>query len=184
MGSMAGSFLRTGRLQRLGRNHAGCAHHVENPRCEPAQQTYDHPPGRNPEPAIERPADGCADDDSGDELAGESKSAGDRRRITGATRSLTLFGGGLGTDVAQAVTETTESSGERSLIDRRLVTIIRFARVVGHAFDTRDDWGCDRGVPSPSRPRGPYALPQGVSRIGAGAVSLCDCDTLPGFGRQ
>src|SRR6202011_2674504 len=81
-------------------------------------------------------------------------------------------------------TETTESSGERSLIDRRLVTIIRFARVVGHAFDTRDDWGCDRGVPSPSRPRGPYALPQGVSRIGAGAVSLCDCDTIPGFGRQ
>lgn len=51
-----------------------------------------------------------------------------------------MFGGGVGTDVTEPFTETMESSGERSLISRRLFTIIRFARVVGHAFDTRDDW--------------------------------------------
>jgi hypothetical protein len=43
--------------------------------------------------------------------------------------------------VTQAFPEAMESSGERSLVSRRLFTIVRFARAVGHAFDTRGD--CD-----------------------------------------
>jgi hypothetical protein len=48
------------------------------------------------------------------------------------------------TDVTQAFPEAMESSGERSLVSRRLFTIVRFARVVGHAFDTCGDCGASR----------------------------------------
>ena len=45
--------------------------------------------------------------------------------------------------------ETLEPRGERSLISRRLFAITFFARVVGHAFDTRDRSGKIATVPPP-----------------------------------
>ena len=44
-------------------------------------------------------------------------------------------------DVAEPFAETLEPRGERSLVGRRLFAITFSARVVGHAFDTRDGSG-------------------------------------------
>ena len=52
-----------------------------------------------------------------------------------------MFGGGVGTDVLQPFMEAAGPRAERSLISRRLFTIIRLARFVGHAFGTRDEQG-------------------------------------------
>ena len=49
--------------------------------------------------------------------------------------------------------QTLEPCGERSLIGQRLFAIFLFAWVVGHAFDTRADFGKINSAP---KPRGPY----------------------------
>jgi hypothetical protein len=49
-----------------------------------------------------------------------------------------------------------EPRRERSLVDRRLIAITWFARVVGHVFDTRDRSGEIATAPPTPRPRGPY----------------------------
>ena len=171
--------LRTRRLQCLGWNHARRPHHVENAGGKAEQQKHDHPPRRDSEPAIEqpsrwphpqghrRPARSTA------EIRGRSPT--DRRW----TRSLPLVGGEVRTDVTQPFAETMESSGERSLISRRLFTIVRFARVVGHAFDTRGDSARSRRSAA-SKPAGPYALPPELvkNRCGRGKA-LCAMKEYP-----
>ena len=57
------------------------AHHVEDAGGKAEQQKHDHPPRRDSEPAVERPADERADQDAGDQFGGEPEAAGERRRI-------------------------------------------------------------------------------------------------------
>jgi hypothetical protein len=52
-------------------------------------------------------------------------------------------------DLAEPFAETLVARRERSLIDRRLLAIASFARVVGHAFDTRDRSGKIATAPPP-----------------------------------
>jgi hypothetical protein len=56
-------------------------------------------------------------------------------------------------DVAELLAQTLEPCAERSLVGRRLFAIAFFACVVGHAFDTRADFGKINSAP---KPRGPY----------------------------
>ena len=51
--------------------------------------------------------------------------------------------------VAEPFAKTLEPRGERILIGRRLLAVTLFARVVGHAFDTRDRSGEIATVPPP-----------------------------------
>ena len=51
--------------------------------------------------------------------------------------------------VAEPFAETLEPRGERSLVGRRLLAVTLLARVVGHAFDTRDRSGEIATVPPP-----------------------------------
>ena len=52
-------------------------------------------------------------------------------------------------DVAEPFAETLEPRGERSLVGWWLFAITSFARVVGHAFDTRDGSGKIATLPPP-----------------------------------
>src|SRR5438067_1721960 len=131
--SFARLIPRVGPIRRPGRNDTRRPHHVEDTGGKAEQHKHNHAPGRNSEPAIERPTDRRADENTGDELAGEPKTAGNRSRIGGGRLALTLLGDSLGMDAL--FTETTESRGERSLVIRRLFTITLFARV--HSSDTR-----------------------------------------------
>jgi hypothetical protein len=58
-------------------------------------------------------------------------------------------------NAAEPFAETLEPCGERRLVSWWLSAIILFARVVGHAFDTRDGQARSRKLRRP-RPRGPY----------------------------
>src|SRR5712691_7402230 len=132
------SLLRTRRIEPVVRNHARRPHHVENTRGEAEQQKYDHPPRRDSKPAVEHPADRGADQDARNELGRQPKSAGDRRRIGGCASSRLAVGRTVGLMLAEPFTETPQPRGEHGLVSRWLVAITPFARVAGHAFDTRD----------------------------------------------
>jgi hypothetical protein len=56
-------------------------------------------------------------------------------------------------DAAELLAQTPEPCGERRVIGRRSFAVTFFACVVGHAFDTRADFG--KIIPRP-KPRGPY----------------------------
>src|SRR5215831_3562137 len=129
------SSFRTGWPQCVFGNHTRCPHHVENPRGEAEQQKHDHSPRRNPQPAIEQPADGRTDEHAGNELGRKPKTTSHRRRIGGRTFALAAFGWTVGMDVAEPFAETLEPRGERSLVGWWVFAISSFARVVGHAFD-------------------------------------------------
>jgi hypothetical protein len=49
--------------------------------------------------------------------------------------------------VAELLAQTPEPCGERSLISQMFVAITFFACVVGHAFDTRADFGKINSAP-------------------------------------
>src|SRR5882672_185306 len=170
MGSITGSVLsscraptqgavlssRIRRVQPIVMDHARHPHHVENTRGEAKQQKYDHPPRRKPEPAVEQPADGGADQDAGDELGRQAKTAGDRRRIGGRTLPWFTVGRTVGMVLAEPFAESPQPRGERGLVGWWVIAISPVACVVGHAFDTRDFSGEIAAVPPPPRPRGPY----------------------------
>jgi hypothetical protein len=60
-------------------------------------------------------------------------------------------------DVAEPFAETLQPRRERSLVGWWLFTIpVSFARVAGHAFDTREGSGEIVTVSAAPRPRGPY----------------------------
>ena len=132
-GSAAILLLRTGRIW----SHARCPHHVENTRGKSEQQKHDHSQGRSSEPAVDQPADRGTDQDPRDQLGREPKAARERRRIGGRTLSPAAFAGTVAMGTAKLFAKTREPRGERSLVSRLFATI-RFARAVGHAFDTRD----------------------------------------------
>src|SRR5215831_12814746 len=151
MGSMRGSgpssiprgqrgpfSFRTGRAQCVVRDHTRRPHHVENPRGEAEQQKHDHSPRRNPKPAVEQPADGRTDDHASNELGRKAEATSHRRHTSGRGLALAAFGCTVGMDVAEPFAETLESRGERSLVGWWVFAISFFARVVGHAFDTRN----------------------------------------------
>src|SRR6202047_2107567 len=116
--SFARLISRFAPIQCPRRNDTGRPHHVEDTGDKAEQHKNNHAPRRNSEPVIERPTDRRADENAGDELAGEPKTAGNRSRIGGGRLALTLLGDSLGMDAP--FTETTESRGERSLVVRRL----------------------------------------------------------------
>ena len=82
-------------LSRSAGNTRG-AHHVEDAGGEAEQEKHDHPPRRDSEPLVERPADERADQDTGDQFGGEPEAAGERRRIALRTGTqLRLAGSAL-----------------------------------------------------------------------------------------
>ena len=157
------SSLRTGRVQCLARSHTCRPHHVENTSGEAEQQKHDHPPRRDSQPTIDQPADRRTDQDPGDELGREPKTAGDRRWIGGRTLTRAAFGRTVGMNVAEPFAETLEPRGERSLVGRWLFAIhLSFACVVGHAFDTRDRSGRSRQF---RRPKAARTILTGSGRV-------------------
>ena len=66
------------------------AHHVDDAGGKAEQEKHDHPPRRDSEPLVERPADERADQDTGDQFGGEAEAAGESRRI--ALRTGPSFG--------------------------------------------------------------------------------------------
>ena len=73
-------------------------------------------------------------------------------------------------DMAEPFAETLEPRRERSLVRWWFSAVTVFARVAGHALDTRDGF---RGSSAAPRPRGTYALGLGESRI-----ALCRLTSL------
>src|SRR3990167_6911314 len=67
-------------------------HHVKNPGGKAKQQKHNEPPRRDPEPAIEQPADYRTHDHARDQFGRQPKTAGHRRRIGGLTRTCGIFG--------------------------------------------------------------------------------------------
>ena len=65
--------------------------------------------------------------------------------------------------MAEPFAETLEPRGERSLVGRWLSAITSFARVVGHAFDTRDRFRQDRG--SSAAPKAARTILIGSGRV-------------------
>src|SRR5262249_32070544 len=124
-------------------------HHVEHTRGESEQQKYDHSPRRNPKPVVEHPADGRADQYPGDQLGREPKPAGNRRWIGGRAVARAAFGRAVGVNLVEPFAEMLQTRGERSLFGRWSFAITPFARVVGHAFDTRNHPGEIAIVPPP-----------------------------------
>ena len=61
--------------------NTGGAHHVDDAGGKAEQEKHDHPPRRDSEPLVERPADERTDQDTGDQFGGEAEAAGERRRI-------------------------------------------------------------------------------------------------------
>ena len=66
---------------------------------------------------------------------------------------MSALGRALGLDVAELLAQTLEPCAERSLVGWSLFAIAFFACFVGHAFDTRADFGKINSAP---KPRGPY----------------------------
>jgi hypothetical protein len=58
--------------------------------------------------------------------------------------------------MAEPFAETLQPRGERGLVGWGYVLISLFARVVGHAFDTRSGFGEIATVPPSLKPRGTY----------------------------
>src|ERR1700731_2954469 len=135
---------------------ASSPHHIDNARREAEQQEHNHPPRRDPEQPIKRPADPGADPDAGHELAGEPKSARISGCIGGRSTSARFgrFARPLPVDL---IAETPEPRGESSLVST-LSRIVVVARVIGHLDATPAPLMI--GFPAPSRPRGPYLLGQ------------------------
>src|ERR1700678_514022 len=68
--------LSLGRHARIARGREACRpHHMDDAGRKAEQQKNNQPPRRDPEQAVERPADGGTDQDPGHEFAGESKPA-------------------------------------------------------------------------------------------------------------
>src|SRR6266508_128045 len=145
------SSLRTGRVQCVGLDHARHPHHVENPRSEAEQQKHDHSPRRDSKQLVENPPDAGADQDPGDKLGRQPETTGDRRGVAGRSGTWTTIGRTAGTKMAEPFAETLGPRGERCLVGRWLSAITFFARVVGHAFDTRDRSGRIAAVPPPPK---------------------------------
>ena len=72
---------------------------------------------------------------------------------------------------AEPFAEIPQPRGEHGLVSGWSVAIRLFARVVGHAFDTREVSG-DRGFTAAPKARGPYGLGPIKSRIGPCKLSL------------
>ena len=89
------------------------AHHVDDAGGKAEQEKYDHPPWRDSEPTVERPADERADQDTGHKFRGETEAAGERRRI--ASRAGTCFGFRACPLVGKPFAETLEPRGESGL---------------------------------------------------------------------
>src|SRR6185295_676637 len=107
------------------------AHHVDDAGGKAEQEKHDHPPWRDSEPTVERPADERADQDTGNKLGGEAEAAGKRRRIASrpsrfdfAVRLLML---------GEPIAETLEPRGESSLFGRPVTVSALLAGVFGHA---------------------------------------------------
>ena len=100
---------------------------------------------------IDCPAHGRPNQDAGNQLGREPKTARDRRGIGGRTLTWVTFGGTVGMELAEPFTETLEPCGERRLVSRWVFAITSFACVVGHAFDTRDGRGNHGSSAAPRR---------------------------------
>ena len=74
-------------------------------------------------------------------------------------------------DVTEPFAETLEPRGERGLVGGQLFAITFFARVVGHAFDTRDRFRQIAAVPPPQGRADHTDWVYASRRIGALAVS-------------
>src|SRR5204863_1546667 len=93
------------------------AHHVDDAGGKAEQEKHDHPPRRDSEPLVERPADERADQDTGDQFGGETETAGQRRRIALRTGPrFDLWARSL--LVGEPFAETLKPRGESGLFGR------------------------------------------------------------------
>src|SRR5579862_6445332 len=114
----------------------GRAHHVKYPGGKAEQQENDEPPWRNPQPAVEQPADDRPHNHTCDQFGRKSKTAGIRRSACGLTRIRACFG--MPARCGEPVAETLEPRGESGFVVRRFVAFALILRAVSHA-STRSD---------------------------------------------
>src|SRR5512140_3916033 len=110
----------------------GRAHHVEYPGGKAEQQKYDQPPRRNPQPAVEQPADDRAYNHACDQFGRHAKAAGIRRSVGGLTRIRVVFG--RPARCGEPFAETLEPRGESGFVVRRFVALAFSPRAVSHAY--------------------------------------------------
>src|SRR6266849_8697724 len=150
------SFLTLGRNAGTAPGRDACSpHHINHAGHEAEQQKYDQAPRRDPEHAVERPADAGAEQHRAHELAGKPKPARISRCISGRW-TTTCFGRFVRPLPAESIAETPEPRGKSSLIGTALFQIVAVARVIGHLDATCAPLTIR--FPAPSRPRGPYLL--------------------------
>src|ERR1043166_6657918 len=114
---------------------ARAADHVEHARREAEQHEHDQTPGRDPERAVEEPAEDRADEDAGDKLGREPEAADHRG---GIARPRRRFRSGRAACVRiELFAEVLEPRGESGIVGRPGPFLLVFARVVAHALDTR-----------------------------------------------
>src|SRR5258708_35472820 len=107
--SFFSTFGRSGRIAL--RRNACRPHHIDDAGREAGQQERETPPRRDPEHAVECPADGGTDQDPGHELAGKPKPARISRCI-GARSTSVCFGRLARPLPAELITETPEPRGK------------------------------------------------------------------------
>src|SRR6266481_2480696 len=140
---------------RVGRRDACRPHHIHHAGHEAEQQKYNQAPRRDPEHAVERPADAGTEQHPAHELAGKPKPARISRCVSGRW-TTTCFGRFVRPLLALSIAETPEPRGKSSLIGTALFQIVAVARVIGHLDATCAPLTIR--FPAPSRPRGPYLL--------------------------
>src|SRR5436305_5697042 len=147
------SLFRVGRCHIISRIYTRRAHHVENARSEAEQQKHDHSPRGNSKPSIDEPADRCTDKNAGHQFRRQPKAPRHGRGIGTRPLSGAVFRPFARLRVSKLFAETFKSRRERSVTIRWLPAAIPFARVAGHAYDTRESAG---NFPMPLKIAGPY----------------------------
>src|SRR5262249_13912558 len=114
---------------------AGPADHVEHARREAEQHEHDQAPGRDPERAVEEPADHRSHEHAAHKLGREPEAARHRRGIDRPGRRIRS--GRAARARVELCAETLEPRGESGIVGRPGPFVLVFARAVAHALDAR-----------------------------------------------
>src|SRR5262249_11891767 len=117
------------------RRHARRPYHIHHAGHKAEQQKHDQPPRLDSEQRVKRPADGGADQDPGNEVAGKREPARISRRV-GDRLTAARFRRSAWPVPAKLITETLEPRGESSLVWSALFQVVAVARVIGHFHAT------------------------------------------------
>src|SRR5579864_9296984 len=126
------AFLTVGRTAGFAvRRHSRRPYHIHHAGHKAEQQKHDQPPRRDSEQTVKRPADGGADQNPGNEVAGKREPARISRRIGGRLTAVRFWRSARPVP-AKLITETPEPRGKSSLVWSALFQVVAVTRVIGH----------------------------------------------------